>query len=839
MEHIDAISCIKGEIHSVMTSMRLSTRWSNTKNSSTKGSDFQEESPFVNSFRKLNEYLEGIFILDDIEVVLYITPFYEVVVSDQASGPLTSVALSSLCKFSMFGFLSTRYPKAQEGMALVAKCISRCIFEETDWESDEVILMKLLELSTLILRCDASKLLTVEPMWDIYSTCLSIHNQNRASKILRSEAETALRHLTQSTFSKAHSICSPVEAQSWENTKGVYVFDGSAGITMLLCNIMKVLSNLMNLQSESPTRVKFALSILNIALEAGGPELSSMEPLVEILKGDVCRHLLRATQSEDLDIFSLALRVIFNLFMSIKDHMKVQLEVFLTSIHLRILQTHQSSFLGQAKEELALESMLEFCREPSLMQDLYTNYDCDVQCTNLFDAIITVLCERSQPVKQKKDKDGDNSPVNIEYKPSIINRLAITGVSSILHSLAVKCRKSRNAMTFINSVHDFENKSLIQSMIPAPTGNVLNTIIETNKDDVYKNSIGTAPASVSFQPLPSILEQSHHAKSMNTSIKSVLTETFSPDKSDAPSPAQSPSLSLSASVSNISVTLDENDSSFVQVIGNPVEILRMRKLKKQRLLHTAELFNEKPLKSDWIKFALDHQLVKPYTKDTDSKYPADPKSIAYFLKETPGLGKTQIGEFISKGPADVYPFHASVLQEYVDTFDFAAQEASFVKALRSFLGHFRLPGEAQCIDRLMEAFAKKLYADLGCGKPFLSADAAFVLAFSTIMLQTDLHNPNVTHKRMSQEEFIRNNRGINDGESLPKEYLEALYEEIKSKKIEVDIEISDNSSQTQVFHLTDTASWDKLMKKSAAFQAPANFTPTVFINQYNTTHIFN
>ncbi len=52
----------------------------------------------------------------------------------------------------------------------------------------------------------------------------------------------------------------------------------------------------------------------------------------------------------------------------------------------------------------------------------------------------------------------------------------------------------------------------------------------------------------------------------------------------------------------------------------------------------------------------------------------------------------------------------------------------------------------------------------GVGKPFLSADAAFVLAFSTIMLQTDLHNPNVTHKRMSQEEFIRNNRGINDGE---------------------------------------------------------------------------
>ena len=63
--------------------------------------------------------------------------------------------------------------------------------------------------------------------------------------------------------------------------------------------------------------------------------------------------------------------------------------------------------------------------------------------------------------------------------------------------------------------------------------------------------------------------------------------------------------------------------------------------------------------------------------------------------------------------------------------------------MRVFLGCFRLPGEAQCIDRLMEAFAGKLFTDLGQGRPFASADAVFILAFSTIMLNTDLHNPQV------------------------------------------------------------------------------------------------
>jgi Sec7-like guanine-nucleotide exchange factor len=50
------------------------------------------------------------------------------------------------------------------------------------------------------------------------------------------------------------------------------------------------------------------------------------------------------------------------------------------------------------------------------------------------------------------------------------------------------------------------------------------------------------------------------------------------------------------------------------------------------------------------------------------------------------------------------------------------------------------------------------------------ADTAFVLAFSLIMLNTDLHNPNVKH-RMTKAAFLRNNRGINNGADLPEEFL--------------------------------------------------------------------
>ena len=69
-----------------------------------------------------------------------------------------------------------------------------------------------------------------------------------------------------------------------------------------------------------------------------------------------------------------------------------------------------------------------------------------------------------------------------------------------------------------------------------------------------------------------------------------------------------------------------------------------------------------------------------------------------------------------------------------------------------------------------------------------TSEAAYVLAYSTIMLNTDAHSPQVK-RRMTQPEFIRNNRGINDGEDLPEELLVAIYEEIQTNEIRMKDEV--------------------------------------------------
>ncbi|RXM35963.1 Brefeldin A-inhibited guanine nucleotide-exchange protein 1 [Acipenser ruthenus] len=138
--------------------------------------------------------------------------------------------------------------------------------------------------------------------------------------------------------------------------------------------------------------------------------------------------------------------------------------------------------------------------------------------------------------------------------------------------------------------------------------------------------------------------------------------------------------------------------------------------------------------------------------------------------------QTQVGEFLG----DNDRFNKEVMYAYVDQMDFQGKD--FVCALRMFLEGFRLPGEAQKIDRLMEKFAAR-YLECNQGQTlFASADTAYVLAYSIIMLTTDLHSPQVKNK-MTKEQYIKMNRGINDSKDLPEEYLSAIYNEIAGKKI--------------------------------------------------------
>ena len=91
-----------------------------------------------------------------------------------------------------------------------------------------------------------------------------------------------------------------------------------------------------------------------------------------------------------------------------------------------------------------------------------------------------------------------------------------------------------------------------------------------------------------------------------------------------------------------------------------------------------------------------------------------------------------------------------------------------------------MPGESQKIDRLMEKFADR-YCENN-PDTFATADTAYTLAFSVIMLNTDLHSNQVKNK-MTKQQFLRNNRGINNGGDVDEGLLEGIYDDISSNEI--------------------------------------------------------
>lgn len=77
----------------------------------------------------------------------------------------------------------------------------------------------------------------------------------------------------------------------------------------------------------------------------------------------------------------------------------------------------------------------------------------------------------------------------------------------------------------------------------------------------------------------------------------------------------------------------------------------------------------------------------------------------------------------------------AIMHSFVDQMDFA--NTPFVDALRMFLQAFRLPGEAQKIDRFMEKFAQR-YIEGNSQTPFASAGTS-VSIFERMGIYSDCY----------------------------------------------------------------------------------------------------
>uniref|UniRef100_A0A673ZAV2 IQ motif and Sec7 domain ArfGEF 1 n=1 Tax=Salmo trutta TaxID=8032 RepID=A0A673ZAV2_SALTR len=190
------------------------------------------------------------------------------------------------------------------------------------------------------------------------------------------------------------------------------------------------------------------------------------------------------------------------------------------------------------------------------------------------------------------------------------------------------------------------------------------------------------------------------------------------------------------------------------------------------------LFNKKPEKG--VQYLTERGFV-----------PDTPVGVAHFLLQRKGLSRQMIGEFLGNRQKQ---FNRDVLDCVVDEMDFSSMELD--EALRKFQNHIRVQGEAQKVERLIEAYSQRYcICNPTVVRQFRNPDTIFILAFAIILLNTDMYSPNVKPERkMKLEDFVKNLRGVDDGEDIPRETLVGIYERIRKRELKTN---EDHVSQVQ------------------------------------------
>lgn len=449
--------------------------------------------------------------------------------------------------------------------------------------------------------------------------------------------------------------------------------------------------------------------------------------LLDSMRQYLCLSLSRNAASSIAPVFEVTLEIMWLMISNLRAEFKREIPVFLTEIYFPISDLKTST---PHQKRYFLSIIQRLCNDPRTLIEFYLNYDCNQGMPNIMEMMVDYLTRLAltrveiTPTHRMYYLEESNKPL-ATYNVNQVPLLSTSNLSS-----------------------SFESNQLTTSF-PIEFGlkmTSLNCIVS-----VLKSLSSWAHRSFG----PSIGLNNNGAASTR-SARSGSGVSLQPNK-------RKDSALYSSNISLSSMNGEESESTASQDVDDPSQFESLKQ-QKTELTACVRLFNYKPKK------AIPELINKKFIKD-DS-----PESIARWLLSTDDLNLASVGDFLGEGEEN----NIEIMHAFVDQFDFTG--LSIVDAIRNFLQKFRLPGEGQKIDRFMLKFAER-YVDQNPGV-FSKADTAYVLSYSIIMLNTDLHSSQIKNK-MTLQEFLENNTGIDNGSDLPKEFMTNLYNEIANNEIKL------------------------------------------------------
>ncbi|KAL8699180.1 MAG: hypothetical protein Q9224_001529 [Gallowayella concinna] len=728
-----------------------------------KGRSMQDD-PLIAAFARLRNDLRGCTDIRTFDIPALLHPFLQVIRSSSTSASITSLALVAITKFFTYCLIGPDSPRLALGMQLLSAAITHCRFEASDSAADETVLLQILKLMEGILSGAGGDLLGDESVCEMMETGLSMCCQVRLSVLLRRSAEMSMSSMCQVVFERLKTL----EVEAGDNVDA------------------------MDAESrESPHPLKLEPSVNGTSVMPTSNEREQM-PTSKVDGKDGTHHNTEEGQvSTSIDLprknddsfsqrasasaveLSQPPRGIIEEVTSIKPYGLPSIrELFRVLVDL--LQPHNKQ-QGDGMKVMALRIIdvaLEvagpsIARHPSLAMLAK-----DDLCRHLFQLVrsdnMTLLngslrvagtllhtCRGVLKLQQE---------LFLSYLVACLHpRIEIPpepGIDRELYEGIPDAPKLARPATS-------SNNSGRSTPVPVKDRQKLGMEGGSRKPDAREAMVESIGA---LSRLPSYLVELFvnydcevDRADLCEDMIGLLARNAFPDAATW-STTNVPALCLDALLGYTQFIADRLDSK-PRTEGYPDrKELQEQRARKKIVIRGAARFNEHP--KSGIAFLASQGIID----DPDNAH-----SVASFLRGTTRISKTVLGDFLSKKA------HDQLLRAFMDLFDFNGKRVD--EALRELLNSFRLPGEAPLIERIVEVFSEK-YCSGATPEGIAGSDAVHVLAYAIIILNTDQHNPSVKdEKRMKQADFAKNLRGVNGGGNFDPEYLQQIYDSIRTNEI--------------------------------------------------------
>lgn len=509
-------------------------------------------------------------------------------------------------------------------------------------------------------------------------------------------------------------------------------------------------------------------------------------------------------------IFVRLMKLMSVLWHNWREHVRVEFSVLCEQLVLKVLNASPQR-LSPIYAMIALTEIFNWFEQPHLSLEMFVNYDMHskyVADWNIFSHVSRAVCTLAKNCSKSSASVADvNSKRNIVNSPGpqATSQLDVGPLAStqafVVGDTSNLFNKSSPPVTF----HDVKMMALEVSvritrsimdasghanMVQQDTSKLKSSVNVQKGGPVKELSDPPAASGWVERELESFDEGETQARSKKDEH---IGDNFSVSMNVADNPSdasEGSSMADSKSVPVASPINKRNRSTSIRFTRN------INAQSNDLLTQAAEICREKQSMAKAVKFLV--------SKNFMSNTPQEYASFVRLYKKR--FDPAAIGDFLGEGgrTKEEEQFWDQTRFRFTRAISFVEMELEAALRLYFTGCGFRLPGEAQKIDRFVTAFVRVYWEDNMSTSycPYRQQDTVHLLSYAIIMLNTDLHRASSAGdrrgstkiKQMTKEQFIHNLRGV-DVDSLTGEKYDIstaelckIYDSILARPIEMAVQ---------------------------------------------------